>query len=769
MKDSGIISVKSEKINKSDIIAAVMFHAGAAVLGFIMCRAAFFEKYMPFGVALSAGCPAAYLPSVGLGVFIGYFFPVGGAPGFRYVAAALAVLAVRFMLSFSKKLDSNPLFCALIAALSLIFTGAVIFTGIKTDILLLAVEVLVCAAATVVISRTAPLISRIDKGLTNEELGGLLIVVSIALAGLYRISFFGITLSGILAVLLILSALKYGGSLAGTVSSVSVSFMLYFASRDVGICFIYTVCALVSGLVISFGKYVELCAFFTCAVVFALMRGPDGAAATFMTEVFVGCALFAVLPRNAGIYLGRIFTCFPQISVNNDLSRAAALRLLEASAGLKEVKETVEEVAGRLEGINTPSFSSVLDSAEEEACGGCKMRINCWQVKRDATLDAVFSLIKQIKKEGVATEKKLPDEFKAKCLRAERFCEVICKRYAAFSGTVAANGRIQQIRQAVGDQFAGISDMLEELAQEFSAGVHFDNNAALNCVTALKNIGVPVDECSAPIDKYGRMQVHLKLKKNSEAVLNKRDIMRVLSLSCERDFAQPVIKKASGETFISISERAALKVDIGVYQRSAVPGDMCGDAYSCFADGTGHFVMILSDGMGTGGRAAVDSAMSAGLMGRLIKSGFGFDCSLGILNSSMLFKSADESLSTIDIASIDLHTGNAELYKAGAAPTVVRRSGRTGKAVSTSMPVGILSDVSFDRAGVKLGDGDILVMMSDGVTFDGIQWVRDEIERYKTGTAQELAERLTEYAARRRCDGHADDITVMAAIIKKAY
>ena len=769
MKDGGIISVKGERINKSDVMAALFTHFGAAVAGFIMCRAVFFGKYMPFGVAAAAGCPATYLPSIGIGVFIGYFFPVVSISGFRYVAAALAVLAVRFMLSFSKRLDSNPPFCALISALSLIFTGAVVFTGVKADVLFLALEAVVCAAVSAVICRALPLISRLDKGLTNEELGGLLIVISVIISGLYGISLFGVTVSGILAVLLILSALRYGGALAGTVSAVSVALMFYFASRSVGVCFVYTVCALVSGLVISFGKYVELCAYFTCAVVFALMRGADATSAAFITETFIGCAVFALLPRNAGIYLGRVFTCFPQISVNNDLSRAAALRLSEASVGLKDVKETVEEVAARLEGINTPSFSSVLDAAEEEACGGCKMRINCWQVKKEGTLDAVFSLIKQIKKEGVATDKKLPDEFRSKCLRPERFCEVICKRYAAFSGTVAANGRIQQIRQAVGDQFSGISDMLRELAEEFSAGVRFDNNSALNCVTALKNIGIPVDECSAPVDKYGRMQVHLKLKKGTDAVLNKRDIMRVLSLSCERDFAPPVIKKTSGETFISISERAAFKVDIGVYQRSAQPGDMCGDAYSCFADGTGHFIMILSDGMGTGGRAAVDSAMSAGLMGRLIKSGFGFDCSLGILNSSMLFKSADESLSTMDIASIDLHTGSVELYKAGAAPTVVRRSGKTGKAVSTSMPIGILSEVSFDRAGVKLGEGDILVMMSDGATFDGIQWVRDEIGHYKSGTAQDLAERLTEYAARRRCDGHADDVTVMVAIIKKAY
>ena len=73
--------------------------------------------------------------------------------------------------------------------------------------------------------------------------------------------------------------------------------------------------------------------------------------------------------------------------------------------------------------------------------------------------------------------------------------------------------------------------------------------------------------------------------------------------------------------------------------------------------------VILSDGMGTGGRAAVDGAMASGLMSRLIKAGFGYDCSLRILNSSMLFKSTDESLATVDIASIDLFTGQVELYQ----------------------------------------------------------------------------------------------------------
>jgi stage II sporulation protein E len=195
---------------------------------------------------------------------------------------------------------------------------------------------------------------------------------------------------------------------------------------------------------------------------------------------------------------------------------------------------------------------------------------------------------------------------------------------------------------------------------------------------------------------------------------------------------------------------------------------MCGDAYDCFNDGKGHFIAVLSDGMGTGGRAAVDGAMASGLMTRLLKAGFGFDCSLRILNSSMLFKSTDESLATVDIVSIDLFTGEAELYKAGAAPTIVRRAGKTGKAVSTSLPVGILRDIGFDRAAIKLKQGDILLLMSDGAVSEGTDWIRAELEAWRDGSAEDLAEHISECARRRRTDDHEDDITVIAAILEKA-
>ena len=93
-----------------------------------------------------------------------------------------------------------------------------------------------------------------------------------------------------------------------------------------------------------------------------------------------------------------------------------------------------------------------------------------------------------------------------------------------------------------------------------------------------------------------------------------------------------------------------------------------------------------------------------------------YTAALKIVNSALLVKSGEESLSTVDIAAVNLYTGQAHFYKAGAAPTFIRRGSRTGMVESTSLPAGILTAVEFEKSSVQLRDGDLIVMVSDGAT-----------------------------------------------------
>lgn len=737
---------------------------GVAILAFISSRGLVIGKLLPFGIAFLSGCPHYYCASAALGSFLGYFIPVNNGNGFRYIASLFAILAIKLILSSNKKLSSNPLFAAIIAAAANIVTATVSSPAITIGFTYTAAETLLCALGAFFTAKTALALKSDRVGLSGEELASVLIVAAMVIIGLMGFSLGRVSIGGILGVFLILTASKYGGTLAGAVSGIAVSFASALSGAGGGLFYFG---GMMAGVFSSLGKYAQISVMGVCAVISSLFGGDTEAAFPMIAQTVAGCLLFLFLPRSAGIYLGKIFAGVPKITMPSGIKRAATLRLNLASTALKDISETVNQVSKELGRINAPDFNSVISGIERDVCMGCKLRTHCHEGKKEETRNAILEITKAIKRGEENPLDSAPDEFKGRCLKPSLMENAVVERYSAFMAGITAENRIEEVREVISDQFEGVSNMLEDLSLDLQRDEQFDNSAAMSAAAVLKNLNIHAEECSARIDKYGRMTLEIRIKETPDLTLNKMRIMKALSLVCERDFDIPVINRAGSDTYITVSEHAIYKIDMGATQICAKDGNMCGDAFNCFNDGKGHYIAVLSDGMGTGGRAAVDGAMASGLMARLLKAGFGYDCSLRILNSSMLFKSTDESLATVDIASIDLFTGETELYKAGAAPTIVRRSGRTGKAESTSLPVGILREIGFDRAAIRLKANDILLLMSDGAVSEGLDWIRAELESFKDGSAKELSSHIAQCAKNRRQDAHTDDITVIALIIEK--
>lgn len=768
MKEIASSVNRKEKYDTGILLAAAGMHISAAAVGFIMSRGAVLGNLLPFGISFIAGCSLTYTPAAATGVFLGYFIPAIGSGGFKYIAAAFAVVAVKLLLGGLKRLSSNPIFLSAMAFLASFLTSAVTLSGLNFNFLNVLCESLFSAMGAFFVCRCFNSFKNAAAGLRADELASLSVLIGMALTGINGFTFNGISLGHILGIAVILTAAKYGGILSGSVSGITVSFAMCLSGVSGEIAVVYAFTGLIAGVFSSFGKYVQTAVPLVFSLAGSVMSGSPVLIAQTVIEAALGSALFLAVPRRAGIRLGKLFSAYPRLSAPDGVKRSLSMRLDIAAGALCDVSDTVEQVAAELSKINSPDFGSVITAVEQDACAGCKLRLHCWESKRDDTLKAVLEMTNAVKSGERSPENAAPEEFKGRCLRVARVANAAYKRYSDYASRIAAENRIDEVRGVVSDQFDGISAMLSELSRELEKDDRFDNSAAEKAAAALKNLDIRVEECSSKTDKFGRMTIEMRVKKDPSLIINKLQVMKMVSVVCERDFDIPSVSENGGEIFIVLNEHAALRVDVGVEQKCASDSAMCGDAYKYFFDGRGHFIMILSDGMGTGGRAAVDGAMASGLMCRLIKAGFGYDCSLRILNSSMLFKSTDESLATVDIASIDLFTGRVELYKAGAAPTLVRRSGRTGKAESTSLPAGILREVSFDKAVVRCKENDIVVLMSDGAVSEGTEWIKDEIEGFEGGTAEQLSERICEGAKRRRTDGHEDDITVMTAVIKRA-
>ena len=325
--------------------------------------------------------------------------------------------------------------------------------------------------------------------------------------------------------------------------------------------------------------------------------------------------------------------------------------------------------------------------------------------------------------------------------------------------------KTNQIRMVASDQFFSISGMLEDLAFEFDEAETFDKNACDKIRRLLAEHGIYPKNISAIEDRFSRMRVEILVSSDCNN-LNAPVFQEEIGKICSRYFTKGVVTNFKDETMLSFFERPNYNLNIGFAQRCA-EGNLCGDTVKIINDYRGHSILIISDGMGKGSRAALDGAMGAGLISKLINAGFGFDSALKIVNCALLVKSNDESLATLDIASIDMFTGKCELFKAGAPASYFIKNKEVIKCELSSMPAGILRGVEFAKRSGVLKLGDSIVLMSDGICDLGESWLTELLSERNDLNPQQKAEYILEEAGKKASEKNTDDMSIIFATLER--
>ncbi|MCM1285839.1 MAG: SpoIIE family protein phosphatase [Acetobacter sp.] len=318
-----------------------------------------------------------------------------------------------------------------------------------------------------------------------------------------------------------------------------------------------------------------------------------------------------------------------------------------------------------------------------------------------------------------------------------------------------------EFRMVAADQFFSISDMLGDLAFEFDDAEIFDYKSAGKIRRMLGEYDIYPENISVIIDKFNRQRIEILTPAKTNG-LSSPKIKNEIEKICGRDFQHGKISCSSGQMLLSMIEKPLYKMDFGFAQYTA-EGTLCGDTVKAINDGRGHMIFIISDGMGKGSRAALDGAMGAGLLSKLLSAGFGFDSSLKVVNSALLVKSTEESLATLDCACIDLFTGKCEFYKAGAPRSYIVKNDKLTKCELSSMPAGILRGIEFAKRTTILNVGDEIIMMSDGITDISGLWLEDFISFSEYQTTNEKAKAILNEAVNSSDDRHRDDMSVIVA------
>ncbi len=769
MTEAIIEKVFKKYPNVLNALKGVGMHLLCAVLSFFASRGCITGNLIPFGMGFCAGVPPVYSAASAAGALLGYVIPTNGNGGFGYISVVFAICAIKLLTKELKGVCRSHVFCALIAFLMCAAIQLVIRGFEPYSIALALGEAVLSGFFAYIISVSAFTLSKSVSGVPLKKLSCILLSFNILFMFMYSINISQLNIGRIIICSVILCVAQFSGAGGGAVCSVAAGAAYLLAYPHAPLPFtVLCVAGLVGGLISSAGKVAAAISFAVAGSGTALIYGVNDASVAIVAELAFGAAIFIIFPDSLVLRVGKLLSPPTDTASFDGMRNALAIRLDFASKTLNDVSDAVDEVAAVLAKRNAPDFNKVIAQTERDACRGCLMRTRCWETLRGDTVDSVIELARFAREGEKPQLSKKTMEFGGRCTRMEAVMNALNRHYSDYLASVSAHSQAEQVRKTIAGQFGGMSRMLYDLSHEFSDRTRFDLKLASEISSAMFDLGLVVENCCCRIDPWERMNVEISAKADKDAVINRIKIGGMLKAICKRDFAVPLVIRSKEQLLITATENTVFTVDTGVTQFCCPDSTVCGDSYEMFFDGRGRLFIVLSDGMGHGNRAALDSSMASGMMTRLLKAGFGYDCSLDIVNSSMIYKSSEESLATIDIAAIDLFTGKTELLKAGAAPTLMRRSGRTGKAQSTSLPAGILQEVGFDKATVSLKAEDIVILMSDGATHSGTEWICAELEEWQGGTAQQLSEKIALAAKQRRDDGHSDDITVITSIIKKA-
>lgn len=753
--------------NRNDFVRNGAVNLVYLLCGILVSRGTLLGTLAPFGASYAAAVPKKYLFSSLVGTAFGYIL-LKPTDSFRYIAVIVAIGALRWLMGDIEKVSRSRLFAPLAAFLPTLATGIALLFASTSTLSSFAdcfIEAVLSGAAAYFISVSVQLADE-KRGIsayTRQETACLVMTGCVLILAFGSITFENISLGRIIAITAVLLCARYGGVNGGAVCGIATGAVFSIASRAQGfVCGGFAFGGLMAGMFAPVGKLGCAIAFLISNGIMSLAFGENTQLAAVLIESFVGSVVFMILPKEVGNIISPVFSNEKNSSLGETLRKNIVMRLDFASKAIYNVRNDVNSVSDKLKDLYSPSFSVVCENVEKEVCNNCGLKTYCYEHKQGVTRDDFFRLEELLEAQGRISESDVEDAFVKNCCKKGEIARSMNLNYREYLSALEAQRRVSDVRGVVAGQFSGVSDILSDLSDEFKNTMRCDTESSERIISALSALGAIPVECVCLVSDGGRMSVELELSTKGDSKLSKGTIMREVSKCCGRRFDLPTVTCEGDRIRAALCEMPVYDVEIGSDQHIANNGRLCGDCLDYFNDGFGKTYALVCDGMGTGGRAAVDGNMAVSVMGRLLRSGLSADSSLQIVNSALMVKSEDESLSTLDLTGVDLYTGKVTLKKAGAPATFVRKNGRVMVREMPSLPVGILNGVKFSSDTVNLSSGDMVVMVSDGVITGDEKWLEKLIRSWNEGSTQELARAVVDEAIKRRGDSPDDDITALA-------
>lgn len=727
------------------------------LMGVLLGRVRIFGGFSPFGAAfVGAAPPGVQGIAAVLGVCAGALTAGSFAWSIKYISIAILIwTSVRF---FAK---GFPWWFPMADTFGVtLLIGAVYAWDAGWEVTATAlwiVETFIAAGCVYFFDAAlAPWSPGADRDRRAAHAASLTVLLCALMMGLSSVELFGVLALGrAAAAAAVMLAAYRGGSAVGCAAGAALGAAMDLAQGGIPFFTVsYALSALLAGVFSKSSRLVFTLAWIAASTLSVFWFWGLARWIPALYETFAASVVVMLLPDRLVTRLGFLLPAdAPGFGFLK--AREYARDRVELCAGaFRGLYDAVRAAAGN---ERDESFSTVFDRASEAVCRDCPDSARCWQERYVDTVDVMNHLIPVLKSAGKAELTDLPDHFTRSCGRTEALLAAVNAESKAYLTRLQYRARLRENRGAAFEQYNDVARILESLAGELGGEITVETGLERKLRKYLR--GQAIDASAAVFRlRGGRLRAEVRsgdlpLLKRDEAWLEKLSAVLGVRLCAAEGAADP------GRLVLLEAEPLAVRVGAAASKKDGEA--VSGDRSVFFRTDEGVLYVLLSDGMGSGPEAAKISSCAVSVLERFLKAGIAPELALGILSDLMLLKS-EEGLesATVDLLSFHMFTGQAVLYKIGAAPSYLVKGPSVRRVSGAPLPAGFASGKRRHGARVSLSPGTLLVMASDGlVTGRDDGWLRAELTNRGSLDEQELARRLLNEASRHGAGG--DDATVI--------
>ena len=251
--------------------------------------------------------------------------------------------------------------------------------------------------------------------------------------------------------------------------------------------------------------------------------------------------------------------------------------------------------------------------------------------------------------------------------------------------------KINENKKVISDQLDGVSKAISSVAKSIeSQDEDFEEEKKeIKLLCAQKEIDIL--DINVKKEKNGRYIVNIyKPSCTQDEKCKIEDIEKILSkvLNAEIVLQKEVCGREEENNLCKqiYITKDKFMLQIGIAHDKKKNSVISGDYSTETRLDDGKYLIALSDGMGSGAEARKSSQIAVKMLTRMLASGFDRDTSVELINSSMYINSEEDTYATLDVAILDLYSGNMEFIKNGACPTFIKNKNKVNVVKSISLP-----------------------------------------------------------------------------------